>query len=310
MGSDYIAGKFVEVRKLAKTTGRGRDFKFYTEDEKFDWLGRHYEAQSKHDGCSGIVTLFAPGKAPDNVITQSRTGEECKSMRMQEGLLWLDFLPVMEKYGSLVLLTEAWWPGKGQFNEISGAFRKKSEARPKLKFIVSDILTLEEFDAGKAHTQYRARMDRGLGIQPKTAAWAWTTRHSPGSYGDPRDLCRSYVNSGGYDGVVLVDRNAGWVKEEDKSGRKIKVKNELSFDLRVLRREKRIGEKTGRDVYTLVVSFDGRELGVGSGVPHDVNEVPDTGDIVEVVAMDYSSDGLLREPRYKGKRFDKLEADR
>ena len=55
--------------------------------------------------------------------------------------------------------------------------------------------------------------------------------------------------------------------------------------------------------------FRGKRLGVGSGVPHKQEDVPPVGSIVEVVAMDYSSDGLLREPRFKGVRFDKTQPD-
>jgi DNA ligase-1 len=69
------------------------------------------------------------------------------------------------------------------------------------------------------------------------------------------------------------------------------------------------GEKTGRDVYTISVDFKGKTLMVGSGMPHQSHMLPKVGDIVEIVAMDYSSEGLLREPRYKGIRHDKKEAD-
>lgn len=57
------------------------------------------------------------------------------------------------------------------------------------------------------------------------------------------------------------------------------------------------------------MEFQGKRLGVGSGVPHKLEDVPKVGDIVEVEAMDLSGDGLLREPRFKGIRFDKLEPD-
>jgi hypothetical protein len=302
----YITSKLVEVSKLAKTSGLGNLFRMlaFDIDARFKWLGERYEAQSKNDGCCGLAFLGV-----DHMYALSRTGEQVMSMDMQLDILHMDFADVIAKLGDLVLITEAWWPGKGEFNTISGAFRKQSEQRPRLKFIVHDILTKKEYDAGKADTPYRLRMDRGLGVRPKTAAWQWTTRHAPGSYGDPRDLCASYVGSGGYDGVVLVDLEAGWVLDDGKDGQKVKVKNELSFDLRVVEVITAIGEKTGRPVYKIVVDFKGKLLGVGSGIPHDLAKVPQVGDIVEVCAMDYSSDGLLREPRYKGIRHDKLEPD-
>jgi ATP-dependent DNA ligase len=49
---------------------------------------------------------------------------------------------------------------------------------------------------------------------------------------------------------------------------------------------------------------------VGSGVPHniDVSELA-PGAIVEVEAMGLTPDGKLREPRFKGIRYDKAGAD-
>ncbi|WCD56060.1 DNA ligase [Caulobacter phage BL198] len=303
-GKDYIVQKAVAPEKVVKKNRR-----------TIEEMALTHEAQSKNDGCCSVVLLYArldtdSDGNPFPCYTLSRTGEECQSMQEQRFSMWRDFQPAMEAHGSLVIIAEAWWPGKDQFAEISGAFRKKSEQRPRLSFVVNDILTYEEFSAGQTDTPYHVRMDRGRGIQPSSQAWTWTDRHAPGTYGDPRDLCAQYVDRGGYDGIILRDPNGGWKRGSGTEGGIIKLKRELSFDLRVLRVETGVGEKTGRPVYTLVVEFDGRELGVGSGLPHDFASVPVAGDIVEVVAMDYSSDGLLREPRYKGVRHDKLEADR
>ena len=55
-------------------------------------------------------------------------------------------------------------------------------------------------------------------------------------------------------------------------------------------------------------------MGAGTGLRDDERDVSKfeanwLGKIVEIEAMDYSSDGLLREPRLKGVRLDKLEPD-
>ncbi|WCA46222.1 DNA ligase [Caulobacter phage DCM] len=299
MSKGYVVQKAVGPDKVVKPNRK-----------TIEYMAEHYEAQSKNDGCCAVVYLPGDGGYGE-VFVQSRTGEDCLSMKAQAEELYRDFLEGgLLRDGGLYVIAEAWWPGKDQFSEISGAFRKKSEQRPRLQFVVNDILTEEEFERGYSDQAYHARMGRAEGVQPSVNSWLYTARYAPGTYGDPRDLCAQYVDRGGYDGIILRDPNAGWKRGSGTEGGIIKLKRELSFDLRVKEVKVGVGEKTGRDVYSLVVGFDGRDLGVGSGLPHDLSQVPKVGDIVEVVAMDYSSDGLLREPRYKGIRHDKLAPDR
>ncbi|ATI16334.1 DNA ligase [Caulobacter phage Lullwater] len=299
MSKDYIVQKAVAPEKVVKPNRKS-----------LEYMGENYEAQTKNDGCCAVIKLNAPSTWVEATVeVRSRTDEACLSMSAQANKLWFDFRDKIEEHNGLVIIAEAWWPGNNQFAEISGAFRKKSEQRPRLKFIVNDILTLEEFNRGETDTPYHARMGRSEGIQPSGNAWEFTQRWAPGSYGDPRDLCAELVDRGGYDGLILRDPQAGWKRGSGTHGGIIKLKRELSFDLRVLRVLTSTGEKTGRAVYTLEVSYKGRVLRVGSGLPHDAASLPKVGDIVEVCAMDYSSDGLLREPRYKGIRYDKLEPD-
>jgi DNA ligase-1 len=112
---------------------------------------------------------------------------------------------------------------------------------------------------------------------------------------------------GGYDGAVLKDPDAGYSIGNVRLGQIVKVKPTQSLDLAVTAWAKDKGEKTGRDVYTLYVQYKGKTTGVGSGVPHDY--VPAVGHIVEVEFMGFTPDGLLREPRFKGVRFDKTQPD-
>lgn len=307
----YICSKLVSVDKLAKTSGLGvRIAKpFFTTDEQYAWLGENFEAQRKYDGCCAVITLFPEGSCyPKPVIGQSRTGEPLLSADFQLDAIRASFDEQVREHGGLVIIAEAWWPGKNEFAKISGAFRKKSEQRPNLHFKINDVFTLKEYQAGKTDIHYYARMGRIEHVCPQPS-WSFVQRYAPGSYGDPRDLCATVYAQGGYDGVVLVDPYAGWKLDDGKDGEKLKVKNELSFDLRCTEVHTGVGEKTGRPVYSITVDFKGQPLGVGSGIPHDLSQVPKVGDIVEITAMDYSSDGLLREPRYKGVRHDKLEVD-
>lgn len=278
--AEYIIQKAVSMSAVVK--GKRQSLEAY---------GASFDAYYKYDGCCAILS---------NGSTQSRTGEryQCLDGVAQD---------LFSKYPNLVFIGEAWWPGKDQFNLISGAFRRQC-VNLDLLFMVHDILTTAEFDAGHSPIGYSERMTRAdLDNAPRRVFPP--TRLPAGTYGCPQKVCNQLADEGGYDGLILADPNGTWTVGRGTTGEKVKIKRELSFDLTVLEVNTAIGGKTGRTVYKLVVDFKGQRLGVGSGVPHKASEVPKVGDIVEVVAMDYSSEGLLREPRFKGVRFDKLSAD-
>jgi len=280
MSKQYIIQKAVEVSKVKKKLVKD-----------LDWYGQNYWGFRKYDGCCAVLK---DGK------TFSRTGEQYQCLDdVAEA--------IRDEYPDLVIIGEAWWPGADQFNLISGAFRRY-ERNDRLELKVHDVIPREDFDAGFCPMPFKERgqlfPDTFLGGRV-TGATGWQA----GKYGNPQDKCNELTDLGGYDGLILRDPNGTWTVGSGTTGEIIKVKRKLSFDLKVLEVNTAIGEKTGRDVYKLVVDFRGNRLGVGSGLPHNFSDVPVVGDIVEVEAMDYSSDGLLREPRYKGIRFDKTQPD-
>lgn len=299
--ADYIVQKAVAPEKVVKKNRR-----------TIEELALTHEAQTKNDGCCAVVFLPSSGHSP---FVQSRTGEEYISLDGVARDMAAFFANEVACHdGGLVIIGEAWWPGKGEFNQISGEFRRGKES-DKLCLVINDCLTVAEFNAGFTDVPYWQRMARidqkahTFLRPPYGARFGVVSRYSPGTYGDPRNLCNQLVDAGGFDGLILRDPNAGWKRGSGTEGGIIKLKRELSYDLRVTEVNTAKGEKTGRTVYKLVVDFKGKPLGVGSGVPHKLEDVPKVGDIVEVCAMDYSSDGLLREPRYKGIRYDKIEPD-
>lgn len=284
MAGDYIIQKAVEASKVKKG---------------YLLPLNEYEQQAKYDGCCAILKFGGKGQP---IRCLSRTGEPAYSMdNVAEDMA--------KQYGdqieNLVFIGEAWWPGKGEFNKISGEFRRFKPSE-RLRFVINDVIPLADFEAGKCITSYASRVQDWRTMNGPR--WEFARRWMPGS-GDPQERCNQLVQAGGFDGLILRDLAGTWTVGRGTTGEIIKVKQKLSFDLRVLEVNTEVGEKTGRDVYKLVVDFRGKRLGVGSGLPHKREDVPNVGDIVEVEAMDYSSDGLLREPRYKGIRFDKVQPD-
>lgn len=281
--AEYIIQKAVELGKVVK--GRRLTLEQY---------GEQFYAQNKYDGCCAVIDVEAG-------VVRSRTGEFCRSM----GAV-VDTLRRIG-YTNEILIGEAWTHGV-EFNVLSGWFRQHAP-EPRLGFVINDVLTQEEWAAGHSDFPWPHRFRRALdtfGVSPPVFT---ATTYEPGSYGHPQAVCDALVGEGGYDGLILRDPFGTWTVGRGTTGEIVKVKRKLSFDLRVTAIKEGVGEKTGRSVYTLDVAYNNRTLSVGSGVPHSRSDLPAVGDIVEVEAMDYSSDGLLREPRYKGIRYDKLEAD-
>ena len=257
----------------------------------------HYEAnyflQWKYDGCNCIMEVGGR--------TLSRTGELMSSMGQVERLL--EGFPQL---AGMVVLGEAWHPTK-DFSTASGEFRRFEES-DSLWFVMFDCLTQKEFNQGYSDVPYVTRQARYDGVRVDNRLIPAHTKVA-GAYKDAQAWAQTLREAGGYDGVILRDPLGTWKAGEGKTGEIIRIKPKLSFDLRVTQVFASVGEKTGRTVWTIEVDFKGRALRVGSGVPHNFKDLPKYGDIVEIEAMNLSSKGLLREPRFKSIRYDKVEAD-
>jgi ATP-dependent DNA ligase len=303
---EYLIQKAVELGKVHK--------KLQAVLAAPGYLEKNYIAQPKYDGCNMIVILDG-----ENTRALSRTGEVVKSC--EHIIMALSTFPGVERG---VFLGECWCPDL-PFPDISGLFRrqKMTEDSARLQMAVFDHLTVEEFEAGHSDFAYEERVRR----MPQHMK-AITQGNAPvwlaGSFGHiaetwqnttAQDVCNKLVDAGGYDGLILRNPFGTWTRGSGTTGEIIKIKRKLSFDLAIIGMEEGKGKHKGR-LGALVVSFKGKYLRVGTGfsdmtrdewwnIPHR----SPVGLIAEVEAMDYSSDGLLREPRFKGIRFDKLEPD-
>lgn len=263
--------------------------------------------QDKLDGCNAVMILPCFAKDGEARVL-SRTGEDVPSMASLARTHRYRFRREVQQYGGIVLLGEAFQNGIPQ-NVISGLFRQHGDA-PELDIWVFDVLTMAEFEAGHSPVPYRERYNRltseGAG-ETLIASW------EPGTY-TVADKLAEAMALGGRDGIILRDPEGTWTAGSGTTGEIVKIKRTLSFDLEVAAVEGGKGKHAGR-AGALVVKFGGKELRVGTGFSdHERQLWADApkiiiGKIVEVEAMDYSSEGLLREPRFKGIRYDKLEPD-
>lgn len=264
-----------------------------------------YKAMPKYDGCNTVIVLGADGLT--RVI--SRVGTDILSLDRQAAALRKEYRTEILDFGGLVFFAEAWKPDTPH-SEISGDYRRHSQSD--LQLIVFDVVPQQAWEDGSCTLSYKTRRKllREASIEPNPEFYIADLLDFD-TVENLNKLAGQLMDhpTNAYDGLIAVDMDAHWTCGTGKDGEWLKIKRVLSFDLRVTEVHETVGAKTGRPVYTISVDFKGKTLKVGSGIPHDFANVPTVGQIVEVEAMDYSTDGLLREPRFKSIRYDKLEPD-
>lgn len=271
------------------------------------YLDQNYIAQPKYDGCFAAVFV----EAFDVGHMESRTGEQVQSCDHIVRDITRAFPAGMVVFG------EVWKPMTPQ-SEISGKFRRQSVQEPDLQFVVFDCVTLTDFVYGFSEHPYTERFDQVWARydQQLRTSWCPVVHYNPGTYGNYAALRDTYLDrkGGGYDGLILRDPNAPWILGTGTGGEIIKAKRVLSFDLEVLGVNEGTGKMKGM-AGTLTLRWKNSRTIEAGGLDYLTREAwflhPESiiGKIVEVEAMDYSTDGLLREPRIKGVRFDKDKAD-
>lgn len=298
--SDYLIMKAVEHAKLP-----AKFRKQYPDTNAL--LDAGWWVQDKYDGCMGIAMMTTHR---EDCKMLSRTGEDytpsCGHIldELHEAKTALVGYPTLLE--DFIVIGEVWQPGwEAPFPAISGKFRRRA-ASPELRFVANDILP----PGFNTPEEYRIRFATLCELLPAMDGVKVTVANTRQSW--PANVERLAIQLrgwGGYDGAIMRDPNAGYTVGTVKAGEIVKVKPVMSLDLEVVDVLTAAGEKTGRPVYTIVVTHNGVASTVGSGVPHAWNEVPGPGQIAEIECLGITAEGKLREPRFKGARFDKVKPD-
>lgn len=296
--AEFYVHKAVELDKVK--TARRREL------SEPGYLDQHYILQPKYDGVCGVVDT-------NERVMRSRTNEVAPSCNHLA-------LTVAEVFGPHKVVFGEVWKRETEQSKISGDFRRKSPA-PWLDFMVFDVITLEEFDQGFSCTPYAERLESintaillYAGIGGRNRCVYPALYYGQGTYGRHEDMRTLTLSLPGFDGVVLRDPEGYWYRGRGTGGEIIKSKQVLSFDLRVVGVEEGEGKLAGHAGALLLRWKDGATIKAIGGTFEDrkawladPSSIVDS--IVEVQAMAYSTDGLLREPRIKGIRYDKEGAD-
>ena len=309
-----MAGELIlKAVEFDKTSAAFR--KKYKDEEAMYRAG--WIPQPKYDGVFGMACIHE-----ELMLSRmlSRTGEDY-TLQCQHiiQVLWSRLMRVRGTgWHGAVVHGEVWHHELPQ-RMISGDFRRHKPA-PHLVFMANDLLPMAA--DGMAADTDRRYCDRWADLEATFRGGTPTVQVvrpavlSRSDHATVMTDARAYVKRGGYDGLILRDELAGYRRGLAKNGEIIKVKPSLTLDLRVVGIEEGLGKHAGR-LGALVVEYRGVKTKVGTGLT-DLDRLafwPSTGNgdivgkIVEVEAMGLTDAGALREPRFKGVRFDKTEPD-
>lgn len=255
-----------------------------------------YIMMPKYDGCLAIVVADDTG----HVLT--RTGEPINSIPHV-------LAQARKLLPGYVIFGEA-YKFDTPFKDISGAFRRHAP-QDDLIVVAFDAVPVADWRAGKCDESYKARLAR--------LREAWHASPVPAiivapasDAGASQGFANALVANGGYDGAILRRADAPWTTGASKNGEAIKVKPVKSLDLRA------VDWFVGKGKYQglaggIVVEYRGVQTQVGTGFSDAEREtIASQGtrnQIAEVEFMELTADGKLREPRFKGWRYDKTEPD-
>lgn len=256
--------------------------------------------QPKFDGVH--VMIHTDG------YVRTRTGEEVLSVPHLLEQAQQSFGP------GHVLFCEAYKFGTPH-KDINGAVRRQYP-QPDLIGIVYDTVTQEEFDAGNCPRPYWQRYDFAV-LNVLDAPGLITAPEYQYKGDGPVNvdkLALEYKSNpkDAYDGLILRDATAPWAAGAAKEGEVIKVKPSLTLDLLVVGH--RVDVKPTKLGGAITVVYNGVESDVGSGLTQSILEAltqgaKAAGRIAEIECLGITPDGKLREPRFKGFRFDTVSEE-
>ncbi len=252
-----------------------------------------YIMMPKYDGCLAIIT-------PDGVIT--RTGEPISSIPQCSQAV-AEVLPGHAVFGEVYKFDTP-------FKDISGSFRRH-KPQPDLLVVVFDAVPFTDWKAAKCDKPYIERYAalRGAVLHTPTPSLIVAPALDLAA---PQGFANALAATGGYDGAIIRRKSSGWATGASKNGEAIKVKPVKSLDLRATGWFAGRGKHAGR-CGGIIVEYRGAGTRVGTGFSDDEREeiaIQGTRDrIAEVEFMGLTSNGKLREPRFKGWRHDKEQPD-
>lgn len=286
-----------------------------------------YHVTTKLDGVYALFVWIAGGWA-----TFSRTGEQMKSCghierRLEElnipktvvvvgEVLKLNPIPEGSPEDSFEALSYA------PVQDTSGAFRRHKRDES-LRLVVHDCLSVEDFTKGVSEDVFADRFYPlylyGESVIPMTRDKAPLVRlpeYTCVTLELAQVIAEQVIDDGG-EGVIVRDLEATW-EAGKRDHRIIRIKEKITKDLKVTGVQEGVGKMAGmagallcrwrlKNGLLVDIPVAGGDFETRKAWLKDPSLI--VGQIVEVEAMKMTPTGALREPRFKGIRHDKAEAD-
>ena len=243
----------------------------------------------------------------------SRTGEEYVSLEH----LKPEFLELARVSQCNIFIFEAYTKGVPQ-PTISGWCRDTKNQHNEVHAYVHDIMTIEAFENLELCDTYYERSTYLYSVYKELTSPQYLHLVHQRHITDEATLMKmaETIWDNGGEGVVARPEFAGYYPGK-RNQYMIKIKQGVSFDLKVVALEEGTGKYKGSTGKLICQDRKGKKVKVGSGLtdeqrrnwwsPFGYDEI--VGKIVQVDAMAISKNGVLREPRFKGIRTDKVEVD-
>lgn len=245
----------------------------------------------------------------------SRTGEVYTSLEH----LKPELIVLAKESQCEIIIFEAYTEGVSQ-PTISGWCRDTKKQHTAVEAYVHDALMFPEFATCDTESGYGDRIDylRFIFNCKTLSDFQYVHLVEPKLVCSYKGLMRMAEDiwSRGGEGVVYRDYFAGYMAGK-RNSTMVKVKKAVSFDLKVIAIKEGTGKYAGSTGYLICQDRKGKTVKVGSGLTDEqrrtwwslwgYDEI--IGKIVQIDAMKVSSKGVLREPRFKGIRYDKTEVD-
>lgn len=272
---------------------------------KKDFINYPCIVQEKYDGIFCFAILIE-----DQVHIFSRVGIEYLSMEHLKEPLFNALKVIPDKK---IILFEAYIKGVHQ-EVISGYCRDTQNQHTEIIGIVHDALTLDEY-FGKTQTSYEDRfaMVRTMLADEHSIKLTLPKTIIAHDIIEVENYANRIWERGG-EGIVIKKSSAHYQRGK-RNASMMKLKCGTSFDLEVIDVIEGTGKYVGMAGKLACRFKDNSTIYVGTGFLdterkqfwEDKNSI--IGKIVQVNAMSISKNGVLREPTYKGIRYDKECAD-
>lgn len=240
----------------------------------------------------------------------SRTGEEYVSLNhLKEPLLALS-----NEIQCEVIIFEAYAEGVPQ-PTISGWCRDTKKQHLEVEAYIHDAMPLGEFVGVDLAEPYYVRAEY-LRLHMTQHPYLHLVEQRHITNEKALFAMAESIWAAGGEGVVARLEFAGYYPGK-RNQYMVKLKKGVSFDLKVVGVEEGTGKYKGSTGKLICQDRNGKTIKVGSGLtdeqratwwsPYGYDEI--VGKVVQIDAMAVSTKGVLREPRFKGIRYDKKEVD-